>query len=69
MTTTAPYGLSVEENAEIDAIFDNEDLMAFMSSGISNSGEKEPEETLMQRAEASIKSFATYSPSWWKKKE
>lgn len=27
-----PYGLSEEENAEIDAIFDNEEIMAFLSS-------------------------------------
>lgn len=26
------YGLTEEENAEIDAIFDNEEIMAFLSS-------------------------------------
>lgn len=67
MPPTMPWGLTQEDSDQIDRIFANEELVAFMSSGISNTGNEEPQETLEERAKKSIKAFEKYSPSWWKK--
>lgn len=64
MPVTIPP-LSSEQQQELDAICENEQLMEFMEAGLPNQGKVESEDTILERQRQAVEAFSKNSKDFW----
>lgn len=65
MSETVKFNITLEQQSEIEALFNNEELKKYMSAGISNTGTKISIEKKLERQKNAIDILSSKDEKFW----